>query len=789
MEAVNFNTKENIINGYGMKPTLFYDVEGVLVAKDGKDIKIDKMVGDKKVFYSLKLKEDIQIQLGDMVKIDKENIIYMKVEEKKKEQNSLDKEDLIKRLDLQDNEETRSGIEHLLSHQIPITKENLESFFMSKKYLEEIIHNIDFDSCVKLLDMNIDLEEDSLQKIAKALAQIKESDEKLSLKELLNLDRKLSYKEAEEIAKDIYGRTMGRDIYDSIMALHKEKLPITKENIERIMEVMDKLHHLKEYEGETLIKAFKEELPINIETLYKYKHSYNHDNLNENITSPLYERFTIEKEQSIEELLSLLKDINMAQNQENIKLLREFIISGVEVTKENFEKILNMKAYLKELTNLLDEEVTAKLMDEGIDPLKEDIRDLVDRIKGQVYVKESKTLHGIMEGLEEIEGLITITDRELLSLIKNEKDFKIENLKEIINTNVQPSEDVDGKIIEKTITISNIFKTLEELNSGTIAFAVKRYTNITLNNLYNSQIELTTNRVGIIEHVSKVEENLIRQEYLNAKANIKLSLIEESVKDDIELENLPLEELNQYIYKKTNRYKEVGDLVDRIRYLKGKEEFLIPRIMKGDIHMSIGQLDNINSIFNYGNGIGNIFDQMLNGQNTNNYDGIKEEIQILETKIKDFSTSLKRGKEDVKETYKEMLDSFKDLNHSFNSDKGNKDENIGKVEEYLKLQNQLSKEDLILQVPVSTEKGYKNVNLIVPNIRKGIDKDNMMFYFNLDTEHLGQVKFNLEVKNDKISIYIETGKDEVILNNKHLLEEGLSRIGYALEKIETENIN
>src|SRR5699024_2509632 len=110
------------------------------------------------------------------------------------------------------------------------------------------------DSCVKLLDMDIDIKEDSLQKIAKALAQVKKDDEDVSLKELLNLGRKLSYNEAEEIAKKIYGRKMGRDIYDSIIALHKEKLSITKENIEKIMEVMDKLHNLEEYEGELLVK-------------------------------------------------------------------------------------------------------------------------------------------------------------------------------------------------------------------------------------------------------------------------------------------------------------------------------------------------------------------------------------------------------------------------------------------------------------------------------------------------------------------------------------------------------
>lgn len=786
MEVVSFNTKEKITNGYGMRPTLFYDVEGRLAAKDGKNIKIEKMIEDKKVSYSLKLKEDISSQLGDMVKINKENIVSMQVEEKKKEE-FKPKEDIIKRLDLEDDEETKSAIEHLSKNKIPITKENIESFSMSNKYLKQIIQNIDFDSCVKLVDMKIDLEEDSLQKIANALSDVKEKDGNLSLKELLKLDRKLNYKEAEEIAKDIYGRTMGRDIYDSIIALHKEKLPITKENIDRIMEVMDKLNHLKEYEGEILVKVFKEELPVNIESLYKYKLSYNNEDLNKNIFSSVYEKFTIEKEESIEELSGLLKEIDVVRNQENIRLLREFVFNGVEATKQNFDKIFNMKSNIKELTDLLDREAGVKLMDLGIDPLKEEIGELIDRIKDQASNQEIVDANKSMAKTEELEALKTITDRELLSLIKEGKDFKIENLKQIKGTNVQMLGETNERIVEKTITISNIFNTLGELKSDTIAFAVKRNINISLHSLYDAELALDTGGVEVVEKVDQAEENLILQEYQRAKSNIRLSLIEESIKDGIGLENLPLEELNEYIDKKINRYKEVQNLIDRTRQLKGREESIIPKVMRNDINMSINQLSDINSLLNQGYGIGNLIENIFNGQNMDNYKGVKDEIQTLETKIKDFSLSLKEGKENTKENYKNLLGSFEDLSNSFNSDQSNEDENMDRMEEYLKLQNQLSKEELMLQIPVLGEDGYKNINLIVPDIEKGIDKDNMAFYFNLETENLGQVKFNLEVKENGISIDFEAGNDKAILKNKEILEAGLDKIGYVLKKIEIES--
>src|SRR5699024_12384353 len=122
----------------------------------------------------------------------------------------------------------RDGIEYLANNQIPITKENLESFFMSKKYLEEIVENLDLETSIKLLDRGIDLKEDSLQKIAEELAEIKSEKKDLSLLEILGLDRSINYKEAEIIAKEIYGRKMGKDVYDSIIALHREGVAINK---------------------------------------------------------------------------------------------------------------------------------------------------------------------------------------------------------------------------------------------------------------------------------------------------------------------------------------------------------------------------------------------------------------------------------------------------------------------------------------------------------------------------------------------------------------------------------
>ena len=68
MEPIEIRGKENIINAYGVKPILPYDIEGVLIQKEGKNVKVETNVGAKTVIYSLKLKEEIEEKVRMLIK-------------------------------------------------------------------------------------------------------------------------------------------------------------------------------------------------------------------------------------------------------------------------------------------------------------------------------------------------------------------------------------------------------------------------------------------------------------------------------------------------------------------------------------------------------------------------------------------------------------------------------------------------------------------------------------------------------------------------------------------------
>ena len=392
MNSIKNVTSENLIDKYNTVPTLPFDIEGILMEKDGKNAKVESQVGGKVVNYTLRLREEIDGEVGEKVKIEKENVQSYKIEEKKemKESELRALDDLLKEIGVKPSKENLRAAEVLLSNNIPVTVENIESFLMTEKYLSEVIEKIDYNSAIKLLKDGIDLEEASLQTIYGVLDDLSIEDN-FSLAKLLGLDRDLTYEEAEKIAIKVYGRRMGKDIYDSIIALHRGKMEINKENIELVREVVYKLHDLKKVEDTTLIKVLKDKLTPNIENIYRMKYSYDTTSSEQNIASNLYDENIMKVKTTKEDIVKLLEQLGIEGSEENITLIEKFIINDLHLTEENINKALKMKESLIELVELLDEENTARLLKDDIDPLKEDIEKLVDVLKEDSLTEDVET--------------------------------------------------------------------------------------------------------------------------------------------------------------------------------------------------------------------------------------------------------------------------------------------------------------------------------------------------------------------------------------------------------------
>ncbi len=101
-----------------------------------------------------------------------------------------------------------------------------------------------------------------------------------------------------------------------------------------------------------------------------------------------------------------------------------------------------------------------------------------------------------------------------------------------------------------------------------------------------------------------------------------------------------------------------------------------------------------------------------------------------------------------------------------------------------KLIKNISQDDLVLEIPISLGDELSNLSLIVPNMKNGINKEDMTFYISLATNKLGPMEFSLNVKESKIYLEFETMDNKRIMDNISYLEEIFNDIGYELKVIE-----
>lgn len=790
MNTIKNISSENLINAYDIKPTLSYDIEGILLEKDGKNIKVESQVGGKVVEYTLKLKEEIEEEIGEEVSIDRENILSSKHSIKKDKEESTKIEELLKNVGVKITDENLKIAEILSKQNIPVTQENIKKFSVCEKYLNEIIEKLDYGSAIKLLKKDIDLEGESIQKIVEYINEVK-VEENFSLAKLLGFKKELSYEEAEKISIQIYGRRMGKDIYDSIIALHKEGIEINKKNIEKVREVIYKLQDLKGIENEDLVKVIKKDLIPNIENIYSTKNSYDITKAEKNLAVNKYDDFILQNKTTDEDILKYLKKIGMDQSKENLKLAKQFIVNNLDITVDNIEKIKNMKEALVKLQNSLDEEKVSILLSKNINPLKEDIRELskiledtiLDKLPEKIDIDRGR----VDKVFEEIESLEKIKDEDLIHLIKSGKDFRLENLKNLSSLE-NISREESNKIVDKVLKVSNIIHSLGELSTDTISLTVKKFSTISLNSLYESKVSVKEKGMEI-PIIEKSTENLIREEYLKAKKSLSLNIVKESVKEGLEIEYMPLDELNEYI-EKINKYRQGENILQKVKSLKGKESDLITMAMKNDLNISLKELGRIDSFQKNENGLGKAIDDLIKEGKYLESSELKQAIENIEKKSKQISNSIRNGEEKSKREYKELVKYIEELASSFDfEDDGKQKDRFRQMREALAVQKSLSKDDLVLEFPIFIEDGYENLQLIIPNLNKGINKSNMRFLLNLNAKNLGNIKFNLEVEGKDISVSFISSKENIpkLFEKEDIFREGLKNIGYNLKDFSHED--
>ncbi len=599
---INKVTQQNpygvITEGYGAFNTSS-KVRGTLIEKNANDVKID--IGDNKIMQAT-LKDKIDAQVGDIVVIDKREIVKSKttiasdvVIVQKDEQAQY--EEILNRLDVPITKENIKVAKTLEIHDIQITKENIQSFVFSKNCLEDIVGNLDYDSAIKLLEKDIDLENDSLQKIAVALEEVKHEEEGFAFSKLFK-KKEINTEEAEEIAEKIYGSKMGKDITDIIKALYKRGVSITKKNVEKVNDVFYKLDKLQAVENQTLIDTVKNKVEASIDNLYKLKNFVKKGAIEavDKIsawTTKAYESFTpkvskiTEKDlQRLEEdIKSLLRNMDIKDTDENIKLSKDFIKNNIEVTKENIESIQEMKEALKVLIQNLDYDKAAALIKSGVNIEKEDIRKVANQLKEieNIQVDVNVQNKEVKDLLEKIKDFKKIEDKDLLTLLKKNVDFKINKIDQVIfKKNKDMVEEITATPYENMHLNLSKTKEEEELSEANIKAALEKI-----------EIQVTKENIQIAKELTK-QDIKITKENIESIQEMKQALdkvikeLEQGVKVDIE--NKDIRVLAKEIDEIKEQDNTVKGAIDNVTELKNIENKQPVSSLKEEMDFSINKL-------------------------------------------------------------------------------------------------------------------------------------------------------------------------------------------------------
>ncbi|CAH2211911.1 DUF6240 domain-containing protein [Tepidibacter aestuarii] len=556
-------------------------VRGTVVEISGDDVTLD--VGDKKLL-NLKVKENINAKAGDAVVIDKKNIVESKKtddirNQKITENDKIEYSDILKRLDMDVNDENLEAVKTLKNHDISITKENIMSFVYSKKSLDDIIVNLDYDSAVKIMDKGVDIENDSLQKIADTIKEVKSEKEYFSFLKLFKNKKELTMDEAEKITEKLYGSKMGKDITDIVKTLHKKNVKITKRNIEKVNDIFYKLDKLQDAEEDTFIDTVKNNISPTIDNLYNIKNFVKSGAIKvadkiSSISVKAYESFLPKLTKVTQKELDLLQEdikesldrMQVSITDNNIKLSEKMIKNELELTKENIQSINEMKEALAYVIKNLNKENLASMIKEDIDIEKMDIRDIENKLKdiGNIHITSDIEVKEVSDIIEKLQNLKELDETDLVKLIKKDVDFNLSKLNKVISNS-----NIDTEIINTTVQsiskITEVFNDVKNLDLNAISFNLRNSIPMTLNNVYKSHksinkqvIKLEKNSENIVKkHVKdnislfKTQDNDTKTVDLNKAFEVAKSLVQNK---------LSLSKSNiQKVYSAYNQYEYIKD--------------------------------------------------------------------------------------------------------------------------------------------------------------------------------------------------------------------------------------
>ncbi|OHW61662.1 flagellar hook-length control protein FliK [Andreesenia angusta] len=766
-------------------------VVGTLIEKINNNIKLD--LGDNRIF-SIELVEDMDLTVGETVSIEKSNIKKSSLEKDVPDAPLAKSQSdfyslLLAEFNAEISSENISALEKMDRHGIPLNSENFEAYRIARDSFRQIESSLSYDSAVALVQQDVDLESESIDSVARRLSDISSELEGTRRIEVSG-GSELSTEQAEDIALEIYGSRMGKDITDIIKALHREGLSISKKNIDKINDTFYKLNDLRDVKDATFVEALGDELDISIDTLYRLKNysaKLDSSELSEadmirlqKMLSKSYSSSSKSPELSDsvvqlsdEDISEFLKSIGVEASPEYVDMAKKLVIHGIEVNTENLAALDHMKQSLSHVLGSLDYENSSALGSIGVDIENTDLRELSAELK-------------LMKNSPEI------TETELLSLLKRSQDIKVSELPKI-SLSSEPAPE-----IKSIADISDIFSNLERLDLNAISVQIKRNLPLTLSGINEGFLTAESSTALEVDRVDSSAQNMRRidevyRSFQFLKAELTTAMVSKSVSESISLEHVDIVVASRYVEQyRDNMLKFERDKSLKAESLKeslseisssGDDAALL--VLKSKKPLLLSEIRSAHALLANKDQLGHKLSEFSSLTHSEKSGEALALLQKLKESVSAIYRSLSRSRDEVEASYRDMEQQLKNMESSsslFGRDEELARGKLSEAFEKLDENRRLSQENKIVQLPVYMNGQFSNLNMYFRDRKQrnsAKDPDDISAVISIDTANMGNLNIGLEVESKSISLKVGVEN----LDYKNSLEKSIGAFSTSLEEL------
>jgi hypothetical protein len=675
----------------------------------------------------------------------------------------------------------------------------------------------------------INLNESQNMKAIKARLNVEEIRLKMTMEAATKLSLKgikVDVEPVDTVVKEL--RTLEKQQYEKYLEINN--VEPTKENIEVIEKLYEKVDTIKNMPAKVMSNIIDKSVDFTIDDIAKSTEKELVNELKANKAVSTYDELGTKPrtdlgdkiEKTFDQIDNILEDLGLEKTEKNIRAAKILAKNQMEITVDNIEAVKLIDNKLMKITEGLHPNIVVNMIKDKMSPIKMHIDEVLQYMKNFDEQLGQTTLEKIAEHIhnldnsefttEERESLIgiyrmltTISKSEgtaLGFLMKNNMDLNLDNLfeaskyikntkgiKKVINVNVNDDFGVlkELKYNEKTIK-QQILTALEKDNIQ----LTKNNVNMA-NALDELNIPINDKTLNRIFNNTIIFEQFIEKAYPNKLLQLK---------KEGQLKN-QLEKLNEIIPKQdiVNK-KSINDIINKLKGLTKLNEETLKNLEKYAIPKNIDNLNTAKMLkeepFEFTNRMKNIIKELDDSNISTN--SLKKSINKVIDNIS--KGTYDKSIEDIKDNINKISDELVSIS---NSTSANIKEDTKTVNDIVKYQQLIGKEEDYYQVPIMIGDELKQLNMYVLNNKNAntqTTNDEMKIHMYFETKSMGSIQAYVNIKENNMDFGIYTSnKDDMDLIQtfgkeiKNILSSTMYNIGdveYSYFKgespIETESI-